>query len=99
MPGKVWRATASGIAPSQREVIRRQVASVAGKTHQYLFLFFEVNNLEIEHELACVGRFWAQAVLTGQDKTGLESYVVEECVGFATAILSEVKELGITLPS
>ena len=53
---------------TQREVLRRQLSSVAGKKPSVSFsLFLETNNLEIEHELACAATcFWAEAVWMGQ---------------------------------
>ena len=53
-PGGVWRSEALGKAPSQREDLRRHVASAAGKKSSLsLSLFLDVDNLEIEHELSC----------------------------------------------
>ena len=61
---------ALGIAPSQRENLRRHLASAADKKPSVsLSWYTEVNNLEIEHELECAATcFWAQTVWihTGQ---------------------------------
>ena len=89
VPGRVWGSEALGMAPSQRENLRRQMASAAEpKPSMALSLLLEINNLEVEHELACVATcFWAQAVWTGQweddvregwKKTGVGSYIVDE---------------------
>ena len=68
VPGRVQGAEALFMVPAPREVLRRQSASTAGKKPpESLSLFFEVNNLEIDHELACAATvLWAQAVRTTQ---------------------------------
>ena len=45
---------APGMAPTQREILRRHLASAAGrKPSDSLSLNLEISNLEIEHALAC----------------------------------------------
>ena len=68
--GRVCGAKASGMVPSQREVLRRQLASATGKKPSVsLSLFLEVNNLVIEHELACAAIFRAPAVGRGHERS------------------------------
>ena len=54
VPGRVYGSKAPGLAPTQREMLRRQLASAAGKKPSIsLSLFLKINNLETDHELAC----------------------------------------------
>ena len=51
VPGGVWRSKAQGMASSKRENMRRQLARAAGMKPPFSFSFFwDVNNLEVEHE-------------------------------------------------
>ena len=57
-----------GMVPTQREVARRQLELAAGKKLPVsVSLFLEIDNLEIEHDLACAAtRFRTQSVWAGQ---------------------------------
>ena len=59
---------AMGKVPAQREVLRRHLVGAAEKKpFVSLSLCLAVNQLEIEHGLACAATcFWAQAVWVGQ---------------------------------
>ena len=86
VPGRVWRRQGLRHGTNSKKALRRQLASAAGKKLPVTIL--EINNLEIEHELACSAMcFSAQSVWTGQWKEGVreawkrqvwETYVVEE---------------------
>ena len=109
VPGRVWRSKASGMAPTQRETLRRQLATAAGKKDSVSFsLFLELNNLGIEHELACAAAcMWAQKSLDGSmegryvghtwNRQVWEATSWTKVGGLAGAVFGAMKDLGFTV--
>ena len=58
-----------GMAPTRREVLRRPLVSAAGKKPSVsLSPFLEMNNLEIEHEVACAAACFLFLCASSLDK-------------------------------
>ena len=96
--------------PRERVKLRRHLASAARKKPSVsLSLFLEVNNLEVEHELACAATcFGQQTVWTGPWSDDVreawrrqvwEATLWTKVRGPAGALLCEMRDLGITVPS
>ena len=85
---------------------RRQLASAAGKKPSVsLSLFLEINTLEIAHGVTCAATcFWAQGVWTGRLEEDMKRSLWEatswtNVIAPAGAVLGEMKDLGIRVPS
>ena len=93
---------------SQREKLRRKLASAVGKEPSVsLFIFVEVNNLELEHAYLCVGVLLGTRGLDGSkgrwnersmETAAMESNVVDKITGPAAAVLRDMKDIGIAVP-
>ena len=68
MPARTWGVHASGIVPTERLKLRRQMAAAAGKNSTTsLSLFMDVYDLEVEEELSTLAaQYWAEGVWTGK---------------------------------
>ena len=69
VPARAWRGQAVGIAPAERQTLRRQMAAAAAvkKGSVSPSLFMEVNNLEVEEELSTMATLaWADGVWLGR---------------------------------
>ena len=82
VPGREWGFKALGMAPTQRELLRRQLASAARrKPSVSLSLFPETNSLEIEHEFACASSLdgaMERLYKRSREKTSVGSHFVDE---------------------
>ena len=106
--GRLWWSKAPCMASTQKGVLRRHVANAAREKPSISLSFFsEINNLEIEHELACAATcFWTQAVWTGQWEDEMRNTWKKQ-VWKATSwtrvresagtLVCEIKDFGITV--
>ena len=101
-----------GMVRFQKEMLRKQLEIAEGKKLPVsVSLFLEIDNLEIEHELACAAtRFWAQAMWAGQwDEHVTEAWTrqvwgscfveIGQRLCRSVFLFCEMKGLGRTLPS
>ena len=84
---------------------RRQSASTARKKPTVLLsLFWEINGLEIEHELACAAscfgtRQWDDDFREAWKRQVREATLWKKVTGRAGEVFCEIKDLGTTIPS
>ena len=86
------------MASSQREVLRRHLASAAGKTPSVsLSLFLQINSLEVEQ--AVWTGIWEDDMRGASKRLAWEATSWTRVRGLAGAVLGEMKDLTITVPS
>ena len=61
MPARTWGARAVGMSPTERFILRRQLAAAAGtKSTTSVSLFMEVFGLEVEDEISAIATSFGQ---------------------------------------
>ena len=98
------------MAPSQRgrEICGKKWPMLQERANNIALSILEINNLEMEHDLACAATcLWAASSRSGKVggryersmvKAGVESYIVGKSQKTSKSRFCEMKDLGITVP-